>query len=203
VYNCDCVYVETESSHVPVEAIQPDPDPKVSVVVERVNKLPMLSTAGKAASLDYTQDYSGTPLILGLTLLYVWEYVISKIAAYTCAFVSPITFCVQLYIYIYIDLFVCLFNAYIHTMLLPIESSGVKPSSTADILFLVFHGGSALDARKDQIGKDIDFQTISSSFKSIIGLHFPSAIGRVALRMVPCVNVCSEAIQLLCQVGVA
>ena len=93
-------------------------------------------------------------------------------------------------------LFTCVFEYVDHTH----PDLPVPGSKTVDILFLVFHGGSALDARKDQIGKAIDFQTLSDNMRSIIELHFHSALGRVALRMVPCVNVCSDALQMLSEV---
>lgn len=83
---------------------------------------------------------------------------------------------------------------------LDLHEAVAPDSKIVDILFLVFHGGSALDGRKDQIGKAIDFQTLSENIHSVIGLHFHSALGRVALRMVPCVNVCCEALKLLCEV---
>ena len=70
-----------------------------------------------------------------------------------------------------------------------------------DILFLILHGGSPMDARDDRVGKAIDFQTISEHMREIIDLHFHSASGRVALRLVPCTNVCSHALNLLCAVN--
>ncbi len=75
-----------------------------------------------------------------------------------------------------------------------------KPSSRANILFLVFHGGSPLDSRRDSVSKDIDFQTLSNNFSTILGLHFPSAVNRVALRMVPCVDLCTQVLDNLTQV---
>lgn len=89
------------------------------------------------------------------------------------------------------------FQSYI---LPPTDHGGLVKPSSADILFLVFHGGSALDSRKDTISKDIDFQTLHDNFTNLLGLHFPSAVGRVALRIVPCVDVCCQALELLSQV---
>ena len=50
----------------------------------------------------------------------------------------------------------------------PTDPGLVKPSSTADILFLVFHRGSALYSPTDTISKDIDFQTLYDKFTNLL-----------------------------------
>ena len=57
-----------------------------------------------------------------------------------------------------------------------------------------------MDARVDQVGQSIDFQTFSQNIRDIIDLHFHSAFGRIALRVIPCPNICSGALNMLCEV---
>ena len=57
-----------------------------------------------------------------------------------------------------------------------------------------------MDARVDQVGQNIDFQTFSQNIRDIIELHFHSAFGRIALRVIPCPNICSGALNMLCEV---
>lgn len=76
-----------------------------------------------------------------------------------------------------------------------------EPVRTADILFLIIHGGPPLTDKTDQVGKKIDFRNISENIHSIVDVHFPSAKGRIALRMVPCPNICASALQLLCNLN--
>jgi len=59
-----------------------------------------------------------------------------------------------------------------------------------------------MDARINQVGKSIDFQTFSQNIQNVIVLHFRSAIGRIALRMVPCPNLCSGPLNMLCEVSI-
>lgn len=60
-----------------------------------------------------------------------------------------------------------------------------------------------MDPISDRVGKTLDFSTLQTNIKIITELHFKSAIGRIAVRMVPCKNVCNIAFKVLCQVGVA
>ena len=170
----------------------------------RGQRSPQLSVAGKARSLDYSAEDMGTPYMQGVCVcvcvcmclcVTVWKD--SGKRESFCSVPVPLEgYFLSLHI-LSLPL-LCLGLP----SLTPSPDQSVKSSPTADVLFLVFHGGSALDARKDQIGKDIDFQTLSSNFQSITELHFPSAVGRVALRIVPCMNVCSQALELLTQVCV-
>ena len=78
--------------------------------------------------------------------------------------------------------------------------------TTPDILFLVFHGGSIYDSLSGQFSAEsnlcsLDFSTFRSNVETITELHFSSAIGRVAMHLVPCRDFCKDALQLLSQVG--
>lgn len=57
-----------------------------------------------------------------------------------------------------------------------------------------------MDPISDRVGKTLDFSTLQTNMKRITEQHFRSAIGRIAMRMVPCKNVCNIAFQVLCQV---
>lgn len=84
----------------------------------------------------------------------------------------------------------------------PAEMDGSKspPSATVDFLFLVFHGGSTLVSQLDKVNKTLDFQTLKSHLSNVTELHYHSAVGRVALRLVPCPSICNSAHKTLCQV---
>jgi len=51
------------------------------------------------------------------------------------------------------------------------------------------------------MGSNLDFSTFKSNVETITELHFSSAIGRVALHLVPCRDICKDALQLLSQVS--
>ena len=57
-----------------------------------------------------------------------------------------------------------------------------------------------MDPISDCVGKTLDFSTLQTNMKTITELHFHSAIGRIAMRMVPCKNICNLALQTLCEV---
>ena len=88
----------------------------------------------------------------------------------------------------------------IPTLFYSLDTSQKEATPPADILFLIVHGGSIMDARVDQVGQSIDFQTFSQNIRNIIDLHFHSAFGRIALRVIPCPNICSGALNMLCEV---
>ncbi|XP_051539751.1 membrane-associated phosphatidylinositol transfer protein 2-like isoform X4 [Myxocyprinus asiaticus] len=70
--------------------------------------------------------------------------------------------------------------------------------SKIHVLILVLHGGNILDTGiGDQNGKQCDVNTISSAFDAVMRVHYPTALSRIAIRMVPCPAVCVEAFSLV------
>ncbi|XP_043940084.1 membrane-associated phosphatidylinositol transfer protein 1 [Protopterus annectens] len=66
------------------------------------------------------------------------------------------------------------------------------------VLILILHGGNILDkSGGDLNSKQGDLQTLSSVFDTVMRLHFPEALGHIALRLVPCPPVCAEAYSLV------
>ncbi|XP_059395133.1 membrane-associated phosphatidylinositol transfer protein 2-like isoform X3 [Carassius carassius] len=70
--------------------------------------------------------------------------------------------------------------------------------SKIHVLILVLHGGNILDTGSgDQNSKQGDVNTISSAFEAVMRVHYPTALGRIAIRLVPCPAVCVEAFSLV------
>uniref|UniRef100_A0A672NM95 Phosphatidylinositol transfer protein membrane associated 2 n=1 Tax=Sinocyclocheilus grahami TaxID=75366 RepID=A0A672NM95_SINGR len=70
--------------------------------------------------------------------------------------------------------------------------------SKIHVLILVLHGGNILDTGSgDQNSKQGDVNTISSAFDAVMRVHYPTALGRIAIRPVPCPAVCVEAFSLV------
>ncbi|XP_051541765.1 membrane-associated phosphatidylinositol transfer protein 2-like isoform X5 [Myxocyprinus asiaticus] len=70
--------------------------------------------------------------------------------------------------------------------------------SKIHVLLLVLHGGNILDTGSgDQNSKQCDVNTISSAFDAVMRVHYPAALGRIAIRLVPCPAVCVEAFSLV------
>uniref|UniRef100_A0A8C2AU88 Phosphatidylinositol transfer protein membrane associated 2 n=1 Tax=Cyprinus carpio TaxID=7962 RepID=A0A8C2AU88_CYPCA len=70
--------------------------------------------------------------------------------------------------------------------------------SKIHVLILVLHGGNILDTGSgDQNSKQGDVNTISSAFDAVMRVHYPTALGRIAIRLVPCPAVCVEAFSLV------
>uniref|UniRef100_A0AAX7UMD1 DDHD domain-containing protein n=1 Tax=Astatotilapia calliptera TaxID=8154 RepID=A0AAX7UMD1_ASTCA len=73
----------------------------------------------------------------------------------------------------------------------------VQPSKI-HVLILVLHGGNILDTGSgEQNSKQGDVNTLSGAFEAVMRVHYPSALGRIAIRMVPCPAVCVEAFSLV------
>nr|XP_034953939.1 membrane-associated phosphatidylinositol transfer protein 2 isoform X5 [Zootoca vivipara] len=73
----------------------------------------------------------------------------------------------------------------------------VQPSKI-HVLLLVLHGGNILDTGSgDQSSKQGDVNTIATAFDTVIRVHYPVALGRIAIRLVPCPAICSEAFSLV------
>ncbi|XP_024113525.1 membrane-associated phosphatidylinositol transfer protein 2 isoform X1 [Oryzias melastigma] len=74
-----------------------------------------------------------------------------------------------------------------------------QPSKT-HVLILVLHGGNILDTGSgtgEQSSKQGDVNTLSGAFETVMRVHYPAALGRIAIRMVPCPAVCVEAFSLV------
>ncbi|XP_032373006.1 membrane-associated phosphatidylinositol transfer protein 2 isoform X2 [Etheostoma spectabile] len=70
--------------------------------------------------------------------------------------------------------------------------------SKIHVLILVLHGGNILDTGGgDQNSKQADINTISTAFETVMRVHYPTALGRIAIRLVPCPAICAEAFSLV------
>ena len=69
-----------------------------------------------------------------------------------------------------------------------------------DLLFLVVQGGATVHSDA-YIGRSLDYRTLRTNLTDIAELHFHSAVGRWALRQVPCPNLGTPAYQTLCDVS--
>ncbi|XP_021934128.1 protein retinal degeneration B isoform X3 [Zootermopsis nevadensis] len=70
-----------------------------------------------------------------------------------------------------------------------------KCSTTA--LILVLHAGSVLDANVDLTAKKSDITTFRGAFESVMRQHYPSMVGRIAIRLVSCPSICTEGLGIL------
>uniref|UniRef100_A0A8C3HRD7 Phosphatidylinositol transfer protein membrane associated 1 n=1 Tax=Chrysemys picta bellii TaxID=8478 RepID=A0A8C3HRD7_CHRPI len=65
-------------------------------------------------------------------------------------------------------------------------------------LFLILHSGNILDQGAGEPGsKQADVQTLAATFDAVARVHFPEALGHVALRLVPCPPICAAAYALV------
>ncbi|XP_070076472.1 membrane-associated phosphatidylinositol transfer protein 2 isoform X13 [Equus przewalskii] len=72
------------------------------------------------------------------------------------------------------------------------------PPSKIHVLLLVLHGGTILDTGAgDPSSKQGDTNTIANVFDTVMRVHYPSALGHLAIRLVPCPPVCSDAFALV------
>ncbi|KAM6165541.1 membrane-associated phosphatidylinositol transfer protein 2 isoform 4-T4 [Erethizon dorsatum] len=72
------------------------------------------------------------------------------------------------------------------------------PPSTIHVLLLVLHGGTILDTGAgDPSSKQGDTNTIANVFDTVMRVHYPSALGHLAIRLVPCPPVCADAFALV------
>ncbi|XP_035381873.1 membrane-associated phosphatidylinositol transfer protein 2-like isoform X5 [Electrophorus electricus] len=70
--------------------------------------------------------------------------------------------------------------------------------SKVHVLILVLHGGNILDTGcGEQNSKQGDVNTITSAFDTVMRVHYPSALGNIAIRLVPCPAICAEAFSLV------
>ncbi|XP_062360340.1 membrane-associated phosphatidylinositol transfer protein 2 isoform X3 [Cinclus cinclus] len=82
-----------------------------------------------------------------------------------------------------------------------IEDESVQPlmqPSKIHVLLLVLHGGNILDSGSgDQSSKQGDVNTITTVFDTVMRVHYPAALGHIAIKLVPCPTICSEAFSLV------
>ncbi|XP_048677422.1 membrane-associated phosphatidylinositol transfer protein 2 isoform X11 [Caretta caretta] len=82
-----------------------------------------------------------------------------------------------------------------------IEDESVQPlmqPSKIHVLILVLHGGNILDTGSgDQNSKQGDVNTITTVFDTVMRVHYPAALGHVAVKLVSCPAICSEAFSLV------
>ncbi|XP_058137278.1 membrane-associated phosphatidylinositol transfer protein 2 isoform X2 [Dasypus novemcinctus] len=72
------------------------------------------------------------------------------------------------------------------------------PPSKPHVLLLLLHGGTILDTgAAEPSAKQGDANTIATVFDTVMRVHYPSALGRLAIRLVPCPPVCSDAFALV------
>uniref|UniRef100_A0A669C7Z4 Phosphatidylinositol transfer protein membrane associated 2 n=1 Tax=Oreochromis niloticus TaxID=8128 RepID=A0A669C7Z4_ORENI len=91
-------------------------------------------------------------------------------------------------------LFSCFFPVYLQDC----SSQQCLQPSKIHVLILVLHGGNILDTGSgEQNSKQGDVNTLSGAFEAVMRVHYPSALGRIAIRMVPCPAVCVEAFSLV------
>ncbi|XP_047425995.1 membrane-associated phosphatidylinositol transfer protein 2-like isoform X2 [Mugil cephalus] len=70
--------------------------------------------------------------------------------------------------------------------------------SKIHVLVLVLHGGNILDTGSgEQNNKQGDVNTLTGAFETVMRVHYPTALGRIAIRMVPCPAVCVDAFSLV------
>ncbi|XP_057674636.1 membrane-associated phosphatidylinositol transfer protein 2 isoform X2 [Corythoichthys intestinalis] len=70
--------------------------------------------------------------------------------------------------------------------------------SKIHVLILVLHGGNILDTGSgEQSSKQGDVNTLSGAFETVMRVHYPAALGRIAIRTVSCPAVCVEAFSLV------
>ncbi|EDM13598.1 phosphatidylinositol transfer protein, membrane-associated 2 (predicted), isoform CRA_a [Rattus norvegicus] len=72
------------------------------------------------------------------------------------------------------------------------------PPSKIHVLLLVLHGGTILDTGAgDPSSKQGDTNTITNVFDTVMRVHYPSALGHLAIRLVPCPPICADAFALV------
>ncbi|XP_030041857.1 membrane-associated phosphatidylinositol transfer protein 3 [Microcaecilia unicolor] len=78
------------------------------------------------------------------------------------------------------------------------EDDSQQRSCKTHVLILVLHGGNILDTGGgDQNCKTADINTFNSVFEKVTQAHFPSSLGHMLIKLVPCPAICSEAFSLV------
>ncbi|XP_055385938.1 protein retinal degeneration B isoform X2 [Condylostylus longicornis] len=78
-----------------------------------------------------------------------------------------------------------------------IQDSPALNYCSTTVLILVCHAGSVLDTTSEIGSKKSDFTTFRGHFESVIRQHYSSLSDHIALRLVPCPSICTEAIGIL------
>lgn len=73
----------------------------------------------------------------------------------------------------------------------------VHSSCPTTVLILVFHAGSVLDANVDMTAKKSDVTTFKGAFESVMRQHYPTLVGHIAIKLVSCPSICTEALGVL------
>ncbi|XP_040577128.1 protein retinal degeneration B isoform X4 [Lepeophtheirus salmonis] len=76
-------------------------------------------------------------------------------------------------------------------------SSGSTSTCPTTLLIFVMHGGSVLDPCVDLSVRKSDVTTFRGALESIMRTHYPSLVGHVTIKSIPCAAVCSEALAVL------
>ncbi|XP_022246959.1 protein retinal degeneration B-like isoform X2 [Limulus polyphemus] len=76
-------------------------------------------------------------------------------------------------------------------------TSPVRQSCPTTVLIMVFHCSSVLDTGTDPSSKKSDISTFRSTLDSLVYQHYPMLVNRIAIRLVSCPAVCSEALAVL------
>ncbi|XP_038055386.1 protein retinal degeneration B-like isoform X2 [Patiria miniata] len=71
------------------------------------------------------------------------------------------------------------------------------PLCDISVLILVLHGGNILDGMQESGAKSSDVNTFKIAFDAVVRAHFPIALGRTTIRLVPCPSTCYEAMALM------
>ncbi|XP_050533208.1 protein retinal degeneration B isoform X2 [Daktulosphaira vitifoliae] len=66
-----------------------------------------------------------------------------------------------------------------------------------NVLLMIIHSGSVLDANSDIMAKKSDFTTFRGAFESVMRQHYPNMIGHVAMRLISCPSICAEGLSVL------
>ncbi|XP_015115012.1 protein retinal degeneration B isoform X2 [Diachasma alloeum] len=78
----------------------------------------------------------------------------------------------------------------------PSHSPTHQPCRTT-VLLIVMHAGSVLDANVDLTAKKSDITTFRGAFESVMRQHYPSMVGHIAVRLVPCPSICTDGLGIL------
>lgn len=73
----------------------------------------------------------------------------------------------------------------------------VHSTCPTTVLILVFHAGSILDANIDMTAKKSDVTTFKGAFESVMRQHYPTLVGHIAIKLVSCPSICTEALGVL------
>uniref|UniRef100_T1GQZ7 DDHD domain-containing protein n=1 Tax=Megaselia scalaris TaxID=36166 RepID=T1GQZ7_MEGSC len=72
-----------------------------------------------------------------------------------------------------------------------------NPPCKTSILILVVHAGSVLDATSESSSKKSDITTFRGAFESVMRQHYPSLLTHLAIKLVQCPSVATDALGLL------